>query len=94
MDLSFLAPFGFAKANSLGAYEIPFLDWMTIIVATVAIGMVVISKLFPANATRPTWRIEIDWSMFRVERSFALGSDHMPRLGGDLRYMVVSTTPF
>jgi len=74
MDLSFLAPIGFAAQGSQGAYEIPFLDRMGIVFVFVVAAMVVISKLFPKSGAEQEKRIEVDVRMFRVQPGFALGS--------------------
>jgi SSS family solute:Na+ symporter len=74
MDLSFLAPIGFSKANAAGVYEIPFLDRMFIVFWVVVAGMVVISKLAqPAAGTAPR-HLQIDRTLFRVDGAFAFGS--------------------
>ncbi|WP_137173175.1 sodium/solute symporter [Massilia sp. HP4] len=73
MDLSFLAPVGFAVPNVLGVHEIPFLDRMGIVFVFVVAGMVVISKLFPKKGAEEAKRIEIDARMFTVQPGFALG---------------------
>ncbi|GGY09383.1 sodium/solute symporter [Massilia dura] len=72
MDLSFLAPIGFAVDNGTGVYEIPFLDRMFIVFWVVIAGMVLISKT--ARVSGEGKRMIVDTSMFRVERSFATGS--------------------
>jgi SSS family solute:Na+ symporter len=72
MDLSFLAPIGFAVDNGTGVYEIPFLDRMFIVFWIVVAGMVLISKT--ASVSGEGKRMIIDTGMFRVERSFATGS--------------------
>ncbi len=74
MDLSFLAPIGFAVPNNLGVYEIPFLDRMGIVFVFVVAAMVVISKLFPKTGAETDKRIEIEPRMFKVQPGFALGS--------------------
>jgi SSS family solute:Na+ symporter len=73
VDLSVLAPIGFAKATAAGVYEIPFLDRMFIVFFVVTAGMVLISKLAPAAAGQQRG-LEIDRSMFRVDRGFAIGT--------------------
>jgi SSS family solute:Na+ symporter len=74
MDLSFLAPIGFSKANAAGVYEIPFLDRMFIVFWVVVAGMVVISKLAQhAPGTAPR-HLQIDRTLFRVDGAFAFGS--------------------
>lgn len=74
MDLSFLAPIGFAKDNGAGVFEIPFLDRMGIVFVLVVIGMIIISKLAPRKEAEAAHKIEVDPSMFRVTPSFALGA--------------------
>jgi SSS family solute:Na+ symporter len=74
MDLSFLAPIGFAKATEAGVYEIPFLDRMFIVFFFVVAGMVAISKLAEAKRQGNTKALHIDTSLFRVDGGFAIGS--------------------
>ncbi|MGI4737292.1 MAG: sodium/sugar symporter [Janthinobacterium lividum] len=73
-DLSFLAPFGFAvKPEGSSIYEIPFLDRMGIVFVFCIVGMVLISLVQGHGRTNPKG-LEIDSSMFRPNRSFAIGS--------------------
>ncbi|MBD8626963.1 sodium/solute symporter [Oxalobacteraceae sp. CFBP 8753] len=72
MDLSFLAPIGFAVNNGAGLYEIPFLDRMLIVFVMVVIGMVLLSTTAQRDGSNK--RMVIDRSMFRVDRGFAVGS--------------------
>jgi SSS family solute:Na+ symporter len=76
MDLSFLAPIGFAvragNVSGHGVFEIPFLDRMLIVFGLVVAGMVVISKTSRADGALK--KMIIDRSLFRVEGGFALGS--------------------
>jgi len=72
MDLSFLAPIGFAVDNGAGVYEIPFLDRMLIVFIMVVIGMVVMSNMATQDGSLK--RMQIDRSLFRVDRGFAFGS--------------------
>jgi SSS family solute:Na+ symporter len=74
MDLSFLAPIGFAVPNAVGVYEIPFVDRMLIVFVAVIIGMVIISKLFPKSVAEQGKRVEVDARMFKVQPGFAFGS--------------------
>jgi solute:Na+ symporter, SSS family len=74
MDLSFLAPIGFAKANAAGVAEIPFLDRMFIVFFFVIAGMVLISKLSDAKRAAGSKHLHIDTALFRVDGAFALGS--------------------
>jgi SSS family solute:Na+ symporter len=71
MDLSFLAPIGFAINNGSGVYEIPFLDRMFIVFWIVIAGMVLISTL---GGTKVVKALQVDTRMFRVDGAFAVGS--------------------
>jgi SSS family solute:Na+ symporter len=74
MDLSFLAPFGFAvKPEGSSIYEIPFLDRMGIVFVFCIVGMMIISLIQGKGQASPKG-LEIDSSMFRPNRSFAIGS--------------------
>ena len=74
VNLAFLAPIGFAKANADGVYEMPFLDRMGVVFVVVVIGMVIISKLFPNRAANAGQEIEVDPKMFKVDPVFAVGA--------------------
>jgi SSS family solute:Na+ symporter len=71
MDLSFLAPIGFAVDNGHGVYEIPFIDRMFIVFWVVVAGMAVISLLGRSEKIRA---LHIDTKLFRVDGAFAFGS--------------------
>jgi SSS family solute:Na+ symporter len=71
MDLHFLAPIGFAIDNGSGVFEIPFLDRMFIVFWAVVVGMVLISTF---GNTRGVKALQVDTTMFRVDRSFAIGA--------------------
>jgi SSS family solute:Na+ symporter len=71
MDLSFLAPIGFAADNGRGVYEIPFLDRMFIVFWAVVAGMVVISKMGDTSKIKA---LIVDRQLFRVDGAFAFGS--------------------
>ncbi|MFK3737358.1 sodium:solute symporter family transporter [Massilia sp. TN1-12] len=71
MDLSLLAPIGFAADNGHGVYEIPFLDRMFIVFWAVVAGMVVISKMGDASKIKA---LVVDRQLFRVDGAFAFGS--------------------
>jgi solute:Na+ symporter, SSS family len=73
MDLSFLQPFGFSKANDKGVFEIPFLDRMGFVFAICIIGMVIIS-LMDAKKGVKTNGLEVDKSMFIPNKTFAVGA--------------------
>ncbi len=72
MDLSFLAPIGFAADNGTGVYEIPFLDRMFIVFWVVVAGMVLISKFGKADGS--VKRMIVERRLFRVDGGFAAGS--------------------
>jgi SSS family solute:Na+ symporter len=74
MDLSFLAPLGFAVRNAAGVYEIPFVDRMGFVFVAVIIGMVVISKLWPKAGLEQAKGVEVEASMFKVQPGFAVGA--------------------
>lgn len=73
MDLSFLAPFGFSKANAAGVYEIPFLDRMGFVFIISVLGMVIISLIDNKRGVVPKGLI-IDRKMFGLSRGFAVGA--------------------
>jgi SSS family solute:Na+ symporter len=72
-NLSFLAPYGFSKMNSVGVYEIPFLDRMGFVFIACIIGMYIISI---AERRKPVKAkvLEVDTRMFRVTPGFAAGA--------------------
>jgi SSS family solute:Na+ symporter len=72
-DLSGLAPFGFSVPNAAGVYEIPFLDRMGFVFIICIIGMILISLLQTSRGVK-TNGLEIDASMFKPNRGFAIGS--------------------
>ena len=72
MDLSFLAPIGFAADNGSGVYEIPFIDRMFLVFVAVAAGMVLISLLGRRDGEAKA--MIVDRELFRVDRGFAIGS--------------------
>ncbi|MDI3319582.1 sodium:solute symporter family transporter [Pinibacter soli] len=73
MDLSFLAPIGFAKANDKGVYEIPFLDRMGLVFVICILVMYVISMIESRKGAKPHG-LEVDKSMFKTTTGFAVGS--------------------
>lgn len=73
MDLSFLAPMGFAVPNAAGVYEIPFIDRMGFVFLFCIIGMYIISKIETSRGVQPKG-LEVDPGMFRVKNSFAVGA--------------------
>ena len=75
MNLSWLTPFGLFQPNpdNHGAYEIPFMDRMSIVFVFCVIGMVLISLYENRRGVVPKG-LEVDAKMFRVSRSFAIGA--------------------
>lgn len=71
-DLSSLAPYGFSKQNGEGVYEIPFLDRMGFVFILSVAGMLIISIIENKKGVRPK-ALEIDSSMFKMHRGFAVG---------------------
>lgn len=73
MNLSFLEPIGFAKANADGIYEIPFLDRMGFVFIIAVIGMVLISLYENKKGVKANG-LEIDNKMFKMSPGFAVGA--------------------
>ncbi len=73
IDLSFLANWGFAKANSNGIYEIPFLDRMGFVFLICIISMYVISMI-DYKKGKTSKGLEIDASMFKLHPGFLAGA--------------------
>ncbi|CAN5346942.1 sodium/sugar symporter [soil metagenome] len=69
VDLSFLAPMGFAVPNAEGIYEIPFLDRMGFVFALCILGMSIITNIENRRGVK-TNGLEIDSSMFKPSASF------------------------
>ncbi|WP_134088966.1 sodium/sugar symporter [Olivibacter sp. XZL3] len=73
MDLSFLAPLGFAVENAEGIYEIPFLDRMAFVFVICIAAMFFISIAENKRGVKPKG-LEVDTTMFKVHTGFAVGS--------------------
>jgi solute:Na+ symporter, SSS family len=73
MNLSFLQPLGFAKANSDGVFEIPFIDRMGFVFVICVIGMALISWYDHRKGVK-TKGLDIDSAMFRMNPSFLAGT--------------------
>jgi SSS family solute:Na+ symporter len=73
VDLSFLAPSGFAKANDDGVFEIPFLDRMFFVFVICMVVMWIISTIETRRGVHVN-ALEVDRSMFRLSPSFAVGA--------------------
>ncbi|MCY7350508.1 MAG: sodium/sugar symporter [Cytophagaceae bacterium] len=74
VDLSPLAPYGFAVQNpTTGQYEMPFLDQMGFVFLICVAVMVVLALIDPKSKDNPKG-LAIDASMFKVSRGFAIGT--------------------
>jgi SSS family solute:Na+ symporter len=73
VDLSPLYEFGWAVKNSVGVYEIPFMDRMLIVFAVCALGMFLISTIENKRGV-VTNGLEIDAKMFKTTPGFAAGA--------------------
>ncbi|MBC8034976.1 MAG: sodium/sugar symporter [Chitinophagaceae bacterium] len=73
VSLEWLSPYGFAKANANGVYEIPFLDRMGFVFLISVIAMYIISKIDQSRGIQSKG-LEIERSMFKVHPSFAVGA--------------------
>ena len=73
IDLSFLAPSGFSKANAAGVFQIPFMDRMAFVFILCITGMVIISGIDNRKGVTPHG-LEVDKTMFKVNTSFAVGA--------------------
>jgi SSS family solute:Na+ symporter len=72
-DLSFLEPINFAKLNSEGVYEIPFLDRMGFVFIFCVIGMSIITNIENRKGVKPNG-LEVDASMFKMSPGFQAGA--------------------
>lgn len=72
-DLSFLETFNFAKLNSDGVYEIPFLDRMGFVFIFCVIGMSIITNIENRRGVKPNGLI-VEKSMFKMSPGFTAGS--------------------
>jgi SSS family solute:Na+ symporter len=73
VDLSFMSSLGFSKANAEGVYEIPFLDRMGFVFVLCIIGMAIITRVENRRGIQPNG-LEVDSSMFRMHKGFAVGA--------------------
>lgn len=72
-DLSWLSPLGFSVKNADGVYEIPFIDRMGFVFIFCVIGMIIIST-FRKKEDDVSKGLDIDVSMFRTTKGFAIGT--------------------
>lgn len=73
MDLSFLSGMGFSVKNTLGIYEIPFIDRMGFVFLFCIIGMYIISMVENKQGVENKG-LEIDAKMFKTTTGFAVGA--------------------
>jgi SSS family solute:Na+ symporter len=75
VNLDFLTPFGFYQSNpdNHGAFEIPFLDRMGFVFLFCIAGMAIINLVENKRGV-VTKGLEVDASMFKVSKSFAVGA--------------------
>jgi SSS family solute:Na+ symporter len=75
VNLDWLTPFGFYQPNpeNHGAFEIPFIDRMGFVFVFCFIGMAIINFIENRRGVEKKG-LEVDASMFRVSRSFAIGA--------------------
>jgi SSS family solute:Na+ symporter len=72
-DLSWMSEFGFAVKNSIGIYEIPFIDRMGFVFLFCIVGMIIIS-LVENKGEEDAKGLEIDAAMFKTSTGFAVGA--------------------
>lgn len=72
-DLSWLSEVGFAVKNSVGIYEIPFIDRMGFVFIFCIVGMIIISLIENKGEEDPKG-LEIDATMFKTTTAFAVGA--------------------
>ncbi len=73
VDLSFLSAINFAVANAEGIYIIPFMDQMLFVFLFCVLGMFIISKIQHSKRAEEKG-LEIDASMFKTNKTFAIGA--------------------
>jgi len=75
VNLSFLTTYGFYQPNNdnQGIYEIPFMDRMAIVFLFCIAGMAIINFVENKRGVK-TKGLEIDASMFKVSKSFTVGT--------------------
>jgi len=73
INLQGLAASGFADKNADGVYEMPFIDRMGFVFLICVVGMYIISMIENAKGDK-VHGLEVDPSMFKTSRSFAIGT--------------------
>jgi len=75
VNLDWLTPYGLYQPNpdNLGKFEIPFLDRMGVVFGFCIVGMAIINFIENKRGVQPKG-LEVDASMFKVSKSFAVGA--------------------
>jgi SSS family solute:Na+ symporter len=73
INLEPLYKFGFADKNGAGVYEMPFIDRMGFVFLICVVGMYIISMIENADGKK-VHGLEVDASMFKTSRGFAVGT--------------------
>ena len=73
INLQGLASSGFSAKNAAGVYEMPFIDRMGFVFLICVVGMYIISMIENADGKK-VHGLEVDPSMFKTSKSFAVGT--------------------
>jgi SSS family solute:Na+ symporter len=73
INLQGLAASGFADKNANGVYEMPFIDRMGFVFLICVVGMYIITMIENADGKKVNG-LEVDPSMFKTSRGFAVGT--------------------
>jgi SSS family solute:Na+ symporter len=73
VNLAGLEPYGFAAKNAKGVYEMPFIDRMGFVFLICVLGMYIISMIENADGKK-VHGLEVDASMFKTSKGFAVGT--------------------
>jgi SSS family solute:Na+ symporter len=73
INLTGLEPYGFAVKNAAGVYEMPFIDRMGFVFLICVVGMYIISMIENADGKKANG-LEVDASMFKTSKGFAIGT--------------------
>jgi len=75
VSLDWLTPYGLYQPNpdNGGKFEIPFIDRMGIVFVFCIVGMAIINFIENRRGVQPKG-LEVDASMFKVSKSFAVGA--------------------
>ena len=73
INLQGLASTGFSAKNADGVYEMPFIDRMGFVFLICVVGMYIISMIENADGKK-VHGLDVDASMFKTSKSFAVGT--------------------